>query len=112
MLAGVLLISSCTHTPVIPATPVVTYSKNVQAILVANCTISGCHDNSGGELFPLLTYNDLMLRNLVVPGNAKSSRLYQSISGGGESYMPPSGSLNNDDVLLIYLWIEQGAKNN
>lgn len=76
--------------------------------------MSGCHSaNTGGELFPLVTYSEIASSDLITPGNAKSSQLYQAINGGGgDGAMPPSGTLANDDVLLIYLWIEQGAKNN
>jgi hypothetical protein len=114
-IAGLLAFCSCSHTAEIPALPVVSFSKQVQPVLVANCTMSGCHTsvNTGGEdVFPLVTYNDLTTRNMFVAGNPKTSRLYQSINGTGGSSMPPSGSLGNDDILLIYLWIAQGGKNN
>ena len=111
---GSFLLASCSHTPLIPVSPVVSFSKNVQPLIIANCSMSGCHSNTvGGELFPLMTYNDIASSDMVSPGNAKSSRLYTVINGaGGESSMPPVGQLGNDDVLMIYLWIEQGAKNN
>jgi len=106
--------SSCSHTPLIPITPAVSFSKNVQPLIIANCAMSGCHSNtSGGELFPLMTYTDIASTDMVTPGNAKASRLYTVINGaGGDNSMPPAGQLANDDVLMIYLWIEQGAKNN
>ncbi len=112
ILSAVLWIS-CSHTPLIPVTPAVSFSKDVQPLIIANCAMSGCHNSTGGELFPLMTYNDIASSDLVTPGNAKSSRLYTAINGtGGDNSMPPAGQLGNDDVLMIYLWIEQGAKNN
>lgn len=108
--------ASCQHAGVIPADPAISYSKQVQPVLVANCTMSGCHDGIGGSgregAFSLLNYSDLTQRNMVVAGNAGGSRLYTAITGSGENSMPPNGALSNDDVLLIYLWIQQGAKNN
>ena len=114
VIASVLILAGCSHTPVIPASPAVSFSKDVQPLIIANCSMSGCHNSAGGgELFPLATYSDIASGDMIVPGNAKSSRLYQAINGGGgDASMPPSGSLSNDDILLIYLWIEQGAKNN
>jgi hypothetical protein len=113
---GIFIFGACTHTPVVPANPAVSYSKQVQPVLVANCTMSGCHSTASGgngeDAFSLMTYNDLVQRDMIVPGNAKSSRLYTAINGTGENSMPPNGALSNDDILLIYLWIEQGAKNN
>ena len=110
---SILISVSCTHNAIIPSQPAVRYSTQVQPLLVASCAMKGCDgDTTGGELFPLLTYKDLINYNLVVPGNAKSSRLFQVLLGSGERLMPPNGQLANDDILLIYLWIEQGAKNN
>jgi hypothetical protein len=118
IIMGLLLIPgflACTHTPVIPAQPEVSFSKQVQPVIIANCTMSGCHNgvSSGGEdVFSLMNYSDITRRNMAIPGNAKSSRIYSAITGSGENAMPPNGAMSNDDILLIYLWIEQGAKNN
>jgi hypothetical protein len=109
---GVLFMYSCAHKPVIPVNPAVSFSKQVQPVIVANCTISGCHDGKNGDLFPLLTYSDVTEGGLVVPGNAKASDLYMALTTVGENAMPPSGQMDNDNILMIYLWIEQGAKNN
>jgi hypothetical protein len=111
--ASLQLIYFCKHTPEIPPAPPVSFATQVQPILVANCTMSGCHSsNSGNDLFPLVTYADVTGRNLVAPGDPKASRLYRSITGAGEDLMPPGRSLSNDNILLTYLWIAQGAKNN
>lgn len=48
--------------------------------------------------------------------NPHLSHLYKRIVGEGAAIMPPvsndNGSLNAQEVELIYLWIQQGAKNN
>ena len=45
-----------------------------------------------------------------------SSHLYKRIVGEGAAIMPPAsndnGSLTPQEVELVYLWIQQGAKNN
>ena len=65
-----------------------------------------------GEQFPLVSYDDI--RSTVTPGDARGSKLYKSITGKGASLMPPGSRtlLTNDAIRLIYIWIEQGAKNN
>ena len=48
--------------------------------------------------------------------NPYLSHLYKRIIGDGAAIMPPAsnnnGNLNTQEVELIYLWIQQGAKNN
>lgn len=107
------VIASCDHTPIIPEYPLVSFANDVQPIIIANCTQSGCHENGNNrEIFPLLTYNDVMNSGRVSPGNARNSRLYLAIVGSGENAMPPGKLLTNDQITTIYVWIEQGAKNN
>jgi hypothetical protein len=116
LLCCIALFWSCRHDPEIPATPEVSFSHDVQAIITGNCTQSGCHEgNTGGgeDLFPLVTYNDIIEQ--VNKGNGRDSRIYQAITGkGGTKLMPPSpqAKLTDDQIGLIYVWIEQGAKNN
>jgi hypothetical protein len=61
-----------------------------------------------------MTYDDVMNSGYVSPGNARGSKLYLDIIGSGGRIMPPSSQppLSDNQVTLIYLWIEQGAKNN
>lgn len=97
-----------------PDSPLVIFSKEVQPIILGNCTMSGCHtsgDNSG--VFPLSTYDDIVTNGGVIAKNATGSNLYQSISSRGlAQQMPPSKYLSEADLQTIYLWIMQGAKNN
>ena len=107
---------SCRHKTDLTGIKDVSFSTDIQPILAANCTMSGCHNGSGsgGEHeFGLTTYNDVM--GIVSADDAHSSKLYEVISNHGlEDIMPPSPNppLSNDQVKIIYLWIEQGAKNN
>jgi len=67
-----------------------------------------CHGTSGG--LSLETYEGVM--NVVVAGNPEESLLWKRLNGQAGPIMPPSGKLNDDLLQLIYLWIQQGAKNN
>jgi hypothetical protein len=97
---------SCTHDPVIPATPEISFDQQIKPIFVNNC--ARCHD--GGEL-DLETYDDIRAR--VTPGNARTSDLYKVVTKlWGPSAMPPDGPLSDQQITLIYAWIMQGAKNN
>jgi hypothetical protein len=106
------LFFSCLHKSDIPAQPEISFSQQVQPIIIGNCTESGCHDNANsgiGERLPLMTYNDISRE--VTPGDARGSRLYQAITSATQK-MPPAGYMNESSIQAIYLWIEQGAKNN
>ncbi|MBK7908913.1 hypothetical protein [Candidatus Pollutiaquabacter sp.] len=49
----------------------------------------------------------------VTAGDARNSKLYQSITLGADR-MPPDGRdpLLDEEITTIYVWIQQGAKNN
>lgn len=101
--------SSCIHDSDIAGAPVITYSGDIQRILSANCNFPSCH---GGSEMGLTTYDQVL--GTVEPGNPRRSELYRVITGRATEKMPPSGypDVSNADIRLIYLWIEQGAKNN
>jgi uncharacterized membrane protein len=50
----------------------------------------------------------------VKAGNAHRSKLYRVITNRSFQTMPPSGysEVSAEDIKLLYIWIEQGAKNN
>ena len=110
-LIGMALIfaSACTHDPVIPDSPEVSFSEQIQPIIVSNCARSGCHD--GDEEFSLQTYEEIAGK--VKSGDARKSEIYKAMTAlWGESAMPPDGPLSDQQINLIYAWIMQGAKNN
>ena len=109
------LLFGCRHSPTIPETPAVSFSKDVQPIIVGNCTAAGCHGSVKSRRTKLETYPEIM--SIVSSGNALSSRLYQVITGKSfQSIMPPTsssqGQLTDAQIKVTYLWIMQGAKNN
>lgn len=112
----IFLFTSCIHKPDLDSLKDVSFANDIQPIIAGNCTQSGCHDATGGdELFPLITYDDVMNYGEIKAGSAHGSKLYQAISNHGfEELMPPPPRpmLSSDQIKLIYVWIEKGAKNN
>lgn len=106
------IFSACNHKADLSALPAISFSNNVQSIIVGNCTQSGCHADGSDRPHSLTTYDDVIKR--VSPGDANSSQLYERIAGQSGNIMPPApqAMLTNDQIRTIYLWIEQGAKNN
>jgi len=100
---------SCSHDPVIPDTPAISFKDQVLPIVINNCAKSGCHD--GSEEFSLQNYGEVVSK--VHAGDARKSELYKVINTlwGGKA-MPPDGPLSDQQITLIYTWIMQGAKNN
>lgn len=102
---------SCQSDPDLANAPEMSFSDNIQPIIAGNCSMNGCHSQQGDdEAFPLMTYDEVVSH--VKQGNARNSELYKSVANRTDRLMPPSGPLSDADILTIYLWIEQGAKNN
>jgi len=109
MLMLLVVLLSCTHDPVIPETPQVSFSTQVGPIFISNCATVKCHD--GSAEFDLSSYETV--RKHVKPGDARGSSAYRAITTlWGESAMPPNGPLSQQQINLIYVWIMQGAKDN
>ena len=104
-------IYSCQHDPHLEGVAEVSFQNDIRRILNGNCTFSGCHDGHSGET-GLTTYEEVMSH--VKAGNARGSKIYKAVTNRTFNEMPPSGypKLSSADIRLLYLWIEQGAKNN
>lgn len=102
-------VAGCTREPELDGYPEVSFINEVKPIISANCTQAGCHTGSRGE-FPLVSYEDIA--GAVSPFNARKSELYKAITGRSERMMPPSGPMDDEQIRTIFVWIEQGAKNN
>lgn len=110
-----ITIYSCKHEPIIPDQPEISFSHDIMPIIAANCQSSGCHGLINPEEIQLLTYDDMVDGELVIPYNTNQSELYRAITtSSGEDAMPraPQSPLSNTQIKLIYVWIKQGAKNN
>jgi hypothetical protein len=107
-----IMLNGCISDIQMEGYPEVSFSKEVQPVIAANCTQSGCHGNVDTEEFPLVTYDEIRFK--VEPGNGRKSELYRAMTGRGIEFMPPrpSSPLTEDQIRAIFIWIEQGAKNN
>jgi hypothetical protein len=89
----------------------VCFESDVLPILQSNCTQSGCHNaQDRADGYATTNYPEIMTR--VKPGDYKGSKLYQSLIGRGE-LMPkkPYDPLSDNEIAIIALWIDSGAKN-
>jgi Planctomycete cytochrome C len=105
-------LNSCKHEVDLTGIPEISFSTDIQLILSGNCTMSGCHGTDAQSEFSLTTYNDVINNGDVSKGNANNSDLYKVLLEEGEDRMPPTGPLTDLQIKKVYLWIEQGAKDN
>ncbi|HVL14863.1 MAG TPA: c-type cytochrome domain-containing protein, partial [Gemmata sp.] len=93
-----------------------TFVDDVAPVLKQHC--QNCHGNEKqkGDL-NLATYSAMQQGGsagpVVTPGNPDKSRLYTLTAHLQEPKMPPSGNkIPAEQIALLKLWIEQGAKEN
>lgn len=91
-----------------------TFAKDIAPILNARC--AGCHAE-GVKMGSLVTdsFEELMKGGthgtIVVPGNAKDSRLVKMLKGEAKPLMPMDGTtLAKGEIELFEKWIDAGAK--
>ncbi|HKA88786.1 MAG TPA: c-type cytochrome domain-containing protein [Haliangiales bacterium] len=85
------------------------------AILVPNCTTSGCHSAQaqiGGIVLEQReqSYVYLTLERFVLPGQLHNSPLLKLLRGREIWKMPPDQAIPEADIRLIEKWILAGAK--
>lgn len=80
----------------------VSYSEDVNAIVMNRCAVSGCHNGDNGD-----------------DKNWTDFSLFQSKSETARAYvidriMPPDGAtpLTQEEVNTIACWVDQGSQNN
>ena len=114
-LVPVVLFTACQQ-QVSPAgdLPAISFNQKVMPVIAAGCTASGCHGDERTRDFTLLNYDDVMQHGDVKAGDPRGSKLYRIITTPLSSVMPPSPNepLSDEQTVLVYLWILQGAKNN
>jgi WD40 repeat protein len=93
----------------------VSYDKDIEPIFYKRCT--ACHSGSVKKSkFDISTYEGLIKGGRrgspVIPGKADNSPLIKYISRVAKPFMPPrsEGPCTPEEVALIHLWIDQGAK--
>lgn len=122
ILAAALTLTSCsdsdtyqdietppvTETPTPGPNPVVTisYSKNVKAIIDANCV--GCHQSGRSAGFrPLTTYAEV---KTATEGAGLLNRI--QLQTGQQGIMPQAGRMSQANIDLIVKWNTDGLKEN
>ena len=120
-----LAFNSCKHDPAIP--PVssnndyntflpcdsdsIYFANTVLPLIVSNCAMSGCHDQTTQTENVVLTdYNSIMVTGKVKKFKPQDSELYEVIE---DESMPYGGTpFTLAQKQIIYDWIMQGAQNN
>jgi hypothetical protein len=113
VLGLVAFAAGCKHEPVLPEREV-SFANEILPIIQTSCQHDGCHGTSNTSEFTLLDYNDVMEEGDIKPGNANESDIYKIVTGQDEDVMPlpPYPALSKRQTTLLFVWIEQGAKNN
>jgi uncharacterized membrane protein len=91
------------------------FSRDILPILLSSCALSDCHDNiTHQEDINFSSYNSFINNGEVVdPFNPLNSKMYEVLLQSGEDQMPPlpASRLSNEQIQLIYDWINEGALN-
>jgi len=113
----VLLVGGC-----VKEEPQISFRDDVQPILRSNCI--RCHIPPNGEGYlktglSMATYGDLMRGTIyepvIVPGDSRHSILNMLVEGRADSSMRmPHGRkpLKAEEIKILRVWVEQGARNN
>ena len=91
------------------------FKQQVLPILISNCALSGCHDDASRKDGVILTsYEKVMNTGDVRPGRPGDSDLYEVlVENDPDKRMPrpPLNPLSQQQIQIIYQWIQQGAQN-
>ena len=112
ILMSAFTLNSCKHEVDLTGVPEISFSNDIQLILSGNCSMPACHGTDAASEFPLVTYQNVMNEGDVKAGDANASELYQVLLRTGDERMPPTGPLTDIQIKKIFIWIEQGAKDN
>ena len=108
---SIIIFNSCRHEPDnLDLLPAVCFESKILPIFQTSCNIAGCHNGAGESGYDFRSYEGIL--SSVVPGNPAKSTAYRAITTYlGESAMPPSQPLSEENRTLIRIWIAQGAQN-
>lgn len=122
----VLILLACQHEtpwPPISNTPIRSYDcsedtvyfqNEILPILVSNCAMSGCHDQTSHRDGIVLTdYVSIMNSDIIKRRDADDSELFEVLTETGDDLMPPppNSPLSSENIESIRKWINQGAIN-
>ncbi len=115
-LTGALCLVAVTTGQESPAPTKITFEDHVRPIFLQRC--SSCHGggNKEGDL-DAINFTSLMLGGgsgeVIVPGSAADSYLYQLVTHSESPEMPPGGTkIPEPEIKTIADWINQGALEN
>ncbi len=93
-----------------PPVNTATFSKVNSTILAPKCV--SCHrpaaDGGFGLRDDYSDYDSTINTGSVVPGDSAASKMYDEIVSGK---MPPAKALSDEEIELVKMWIDAGAKN-
>lgn len=114
---------SCCYLWGCATTPQVSYQRDVRPILVDKCI--ACHTPPYGEGYRktglvLESYEALLEGSIygpvIVPGNSKKSPLNMLVEGRAgnlaREFENRHNPITEDEINILHLWVEQGARNN
>ncbi len=81
----------------------ISFSSDVEEIVISNCAVSGCHDGTNGA-----ERNWLIFSNFQSHASEVRHRITLPIDH--PEHMPRLGSLTADEIQTIICWVDQGAK--
>ncbi len=88
----------------------VDYETEIQPIFNAQC--GNCHLGNSSAGVNVANYQNTMDSDIVIPGNAQASSLYDRITRANSEAgdMPPGNAeLSVEQIALIEIWINEGA---
>ena len=88
----------------------VDYESEIQPIFNAQC--GNCHLGNSSAGVNVANYQNTMDSDIVIPGNAQASSLYDRITRANSEAgdMPPGNAeLSVEQIALIEIWINEGA---
>ena len=109
---GLVTLLCCRHNGLdVTALNQVCFERDVLPIFQNSCATTGCHSAGRGRGgYDFSNYTSIM--KAITPFNSQGSKAYQAITGKAfVQFMPPKGVVSENDMILIRVWIDQGALN-
>ena len=100
--------------PCLASEPDINFSRDIRPIFSKSCYACHGFDEQAREADLRLDLREEAIGNVIVPGSAKESLVYQRIaSEDADDRMPPAGfhtQLSKREIALIKRWIDEGAE--
>ena len=117
-LTGIVVVAACLYSFAAAQNKLLTHSADVAPVIKKYCLPCHSADNDNSSELVLDSYETLREGGKhgdpIVPGKAKESHLYQKLNPEPEfGRQMPRGKgpkPTEEDIKLIYDWIQQGAK--